>query len=210
MQSVCEENYRLENLSGSETARRDGRVRLRNWRTKQHQTCSCKLRRNEGDTEASSRKSYLRVASSRKWKVMFEMESTNHHRTCSLFSNPASTDTATFRIASCGKFLAGAVEASISITRGAGGFSISPMLRGARVVPRDSPAFELVCPDDVLNIIKWTEATISKSEFDELLDANIHELELLFRAGKASPCDVNLEGNTLLHVRVTTFSTSGH
>lgn len=44
----------------------------------------------------------------------------------------------------CGAMLAGAIRASITINRGAGGISISPVLNIARTVPNDSRAFQLV------------------------------------------------------------------
>lgn len=40
------------------------------------------------------------------------------------------------------------------------------------------------------------------SDSDVLLRISIKEIECLFRNGKASPCDVNEEGETLLHVRI--------
>lgn len=99
----------------------------------------------------------------------------------------------------CGAFLAGALEASISITRGAGGLSISPNLRCARLVSRDSPAFKLV---DHLYPEFYVMSPKYMGELEALLDTSIHGLALLFRDGKASPYDVDLEGRTLLHVRV--------
>ena len=41
----------------------------------------------------------------------------------------------------------------------------------------------------------------SADEWKALLTARIDALQRLFRAGEASPYDVDLEGNTLLHVR---------
>ena len=78
------------------------------------------------------------------------------------------------------------------------------------MVPHDSPAFALVNPYRRSSNSQWRQIINSKSDLDRLLDVNIHEIELLFRAGKASPWDVDLEGNTLLHVRETLFSTSSH
>ena len=45
---------------------------------------------------------------------------------------------------------------------------------------------------------------------ETFLDNRIHKLQLLFEAGKASPYDVDLEGNTILHVRAELSSTSSH
>lgn len=195
MQSVCEETRRSENLSVSDNARGKVPRQFRDDRGKELQRCSCKLK---------AKSSRFGLVSKCNWKLVFETESTSHHSTCPLFTISAITTTAKFRIASCGTFLAGAVEASISITRGAGGFSISPVLRGARVVPYDSPAFALVSTHP----FGRRRSLRSKRELEESMDANIHEIELLFQAGKASPYDVDLQGNTLFHVRVTLFSMS--
>ena len=131
----------------------------------------------------------------------------SHHPTCHLFASSPSTTVARFRMKRCGAFLAGALEASISITRGAGGLSISPNLRCARLVSRNSPAFKLV-DDLVLQIYPLQPEDMGKLEAS--LDIGIHGLALLFRDGKASPYDVDLEGNTLLHVRVLCFKMSNH
>lgn len=201
MRSVSEENYRLENLSGSDNTRRYGPLQLRNGRMKTRQRCSCNLEPKTSNSE---------LTPTHNWNFRFETESFSHHRTCPFFAPPARTTVVKARMGGCGALLAGAIEASISITRGAGGLSISPSLRCARVVPRNSPAFALVSPSWRSFSSKWGQCIKSSSDLDALLDVNTHKLELLFRTGKASPCDVDLAGNTLLHVRVTLFSTSSH
>lgn len=197
MQSVCEEKRRSEHSLTSGKAGEWNARRLRDDRLITRYRCSCKLK---------PRSFRFGLSSKYKWKLVFETKATSHHRTCPLFLISTSTATTTLRVASCGTFLAGAVEASISIIRGAGGFSISPVLRSAHVVPRDSPAFALI----KRHAPKESRILRSKRKLDELLDADIHEIELLFRAGKASPYDVDLEGNTLLHVRVTVFCMRNH
>lgn len=121
---------------------------------------------------------------------------------------------AKLRIGGCEALLARAIEASISITTGAGGLSVSIALRCAHVVPDNNPAFRLV--DRGL----WKESHYPRYgrqrplksiiQFEALLDVNIRKIERLFRAGKASPYDVSLDGNTLLHVRVIVFPQSSH
>ena len=217
MQSVCEENDRLENFLRPNNERRAGRLGSTDGKKKTRQGCSCKLKHNSTYTEISPKGSYFGMTSDPKWKVIFETESTSHHPTCGLFASSASSNMARVRMKSCGAFLAGAIEASISIVRGAGGLSISPALQCARVVPRYSPAFELV---DGLGMYlrkcmyPGTGARESKvslcGRLEALLDIRIHELAHLFRDGKASPYDVDLQGNTLLHVRVSSFAISSH
>ena len=138
---------------------------------------------------------------------MFETESMSHHPTCHLFVSSCSTIVAKFRIKRCGAFLAGAIEASISIATGAGGFSINPGLRCVRVVPASNLAFELL---HRLRNKFDTGPEINICEVESSLETSIQDLARLFRDGKASPYDVDLEGNTLLHVRLLLFTTRSH
>ena len=214
MQSICVENDRRENLLRSDHAR-GSQLASRHGRNERFLTCSCKLKRHRTYTEIFSKSPHLELMSKPKWKGIFEMESTSHHRTCPLFASSASATMAKLRIKRCGALLAGAIEASITITRGAGGLSISPVLRCAHVVPPGSSAFALVGPHCVYSYRLPTSTVersrkINISELDTSLDISIHGLVQLFREGKASPYDVNLEGNTLLHVRVTLSSVSSH
>ena len=93
----------------------------------------------------------------------------------------------------------------MSITRGAGGFSVSPGLRRANVVPANNPAFELL--DRFVDRLR-TAPTMNISEMELSLETGIQHLERLFCDGKASPYDVDLQGNTLLHVRLMLFAIS--
>lgn len=126
-------------------------------------------------------------------------------------ASAASTFTAKVRIKHCGALLAGAIEASLSIIRGAGGSSISRVLQCARVVPQNSPAFPLFRPFAmryksgfgcaILIRSKVTSTVETKAQ----LEIYMHRLARMFSDGRASPYDVDLEGNTLLHVRVAVF-----
>ena len=200
MRSVCEENDRLEKLRRPNNERRAGCLGSTDGRKKRRQICSCKLRHNSTET------SYFGMTYS-KWKFIFETQSMSHHPTCHLFASSPSTTVARFRMKRCGALLAGALEASISITRGAGGLSISPNLRCARLVSCDSPALKLI------NHLCWEFMVLSQKnmgKLEALMDISVHGLALLFRDGKASPYDVDLDGRTLLHVRVLCFTMSNH
>ena len=197
MQSVCEENDRLEKLSRANDERRADCLGSTDGRKRRRQRCSCKL---------YPESSYFGMTSYRKWKFIFETQSMSHHPTCHLFASSPSTTVARFRIKRCGAFLAGALEASISITRGAGGSSISPNLRCARLVSWDSPAFKLVRDLEM----QFYPPPEDMGKLEASLDMRIHGLALLFHNGKASPYDVDLEGSTLLHVRVLCFKMSKH
>lgn len=114
-----------------------------------------------------------------------------------MYTSSPNVATARLSIRVCGALLKGAAEASISVIRGSGGFSISPKLHCSRIVDKDkSKAFKLVQFDPVelssiSNIRDW----------QGFIDRKTQELERLFRKGQASPYDVDLRGNTLLHVR---------
>ena len=204
MQSVCAENDRLEKLPRLKNERREDWVGSRGNRRNRYQRCSCKPKHNSTYTEISSESSYFRTIPNLKWKFIFETESMNHPPACCLFASSSSTTVAKIGVKRCGGFLSGAIEASISITRGAGGLSINPGLRCAQVVPANNPAFELVFRlrnnFDMGNI----------GEVESSLETGIQSLARLFRDGKASPYDVDLEGNTLLHVRLILFKTRSH
>ena len=207
MRSVCEENDRLEKLLRPNNERRAGCLGSTDGRKKRRQRCSCKLRHNSTHIGSYPETSYFGMTAFSKWKFIFETQSMSHHPTCHLFASSPSTTVARFCMKRCGAFLAGALEASISITRGAGGLSISPNLRCARLVSRDSPAFKLV---DDLSQKFYVLTPEDMGGLEALVDISIHGLALLFRDGKASPYDVDPEGGTLLHVRVLCFTISNH
>lgn len=110
-------------------------------------------------------------------------------------SNPTVT-TARLSIGICGALLRGAAEASVSIIRGAGGFSISPTLHCMRVVHYGSETFRLA------KLLRKDYGPHPKIEnWEDHLSQRLQEIERLFVEKKASPHDVDLEGRTLLHVR---------
>ena len=209
MHSVCEENDCLKKLHDPTNERREywlgsiGRGRRR------CQRCSCKPKHNSTYTEISSRNSYFRSTTNLKWKFLFQTESISHHPVCYLFATSSSTTVAKFGIKRCGALLSGAIEATISITRGAGGYSISPGLRCAYVVPASNPAFKLLYRlHELYRAYALYGIDIEKVKMS--LETGIQDLTRLFSDGKASPYDVDLDGKTLLHVRLTMFATRSH
>ena len=208
MQSVCAENDRLENIPRPINEQREGRLASGDRTRKRYQRCSCKTKHNSTYTEISSKSSYFRTTSKPTWRFIVETGSMSHHKACPLFVSPSSTTVAKFHMKRCGAFLSGAIEASISITRGAGGFSISPGLRFAHVVPANNPAFELL--HRLRDMYFSPGQTNSIGELELSLETGVQDLTRLFRDGKASPYDVDLQGSTLLHVRLTLFAISSH
>ena len=97
-----------------------------------------------------------------------------------------------FRLAFCSKFLARAVQASVSLTTGAGGTALSQNLRLKCLVPYDSPAFALI-KQPFPNDMTFDDLKIVASQ-------RVQILRQMFQDGKASPYDVDIDGDTLLHV----------
>lgn len=131
-------------------------------------------------------------------RMSMGLQSSSHDASCPLSQLTQKIDVATISLKHCGIFLAGAIKASLTIKRGCGGLSISPNLECARVVPADSPAFQLV---------DWNAAYAEQQlncieDFANYFETGIRELERLLREGRASVYDVNIDGQTLLHVRV--------
>ena len=93
-----------------------------------------------------------------------------------------------------GCLIQGAIQAAMSMTRGAGGFSISPILAFSPVVPSGTGPFRVFRMVDELEEIHASDLrTAFRSWTQELLQ--------LYQAGKASPRDVDEEGNNIMHVR---------
>ena len=203
MRSVCEENLRLEKDSEPNGVSGDNRLRLEHSQKARRQGCSCRVKLDNTNLKSSRKRFRLELRPNYNWKIMFETESFSHRHGCPLFANSVRTTAAKLYLGSCGALLAGAIEASISITRGAGGSAISSGLRCTRVVSNHSAAFRLVrfLPTHLIK---------KKSDLDALLGLKIQRLEHLFRSGKASPWDIDRYGNTLLHVRIVLIPMSNH
>ena len=138
------------------------------------------------------------------WKTYYGTESLAHKRDCPLFPSSRLT-LVRLGIARCAPLLIGAIEASISITRGAGGYSISQNISCARVVPWFAPAFNLVEPiwggsSTWSAILNRRRSIRHRAHFKRDLNYDLQKIKTLFEQGKASPYDVNGDGNTLLHV----------
>lgn len=140
---------------------------------------------------------YLRQTSTAQWMVgsnfqLFTNAVGTHSRSCPLFKGSWQNYTVGFKYVHSAALLA--LEASFTISRGAGGFSVSPFLQVRGLVHDDSPAFKLVeaCMEN-LSLLK-----------DEKCDANVtdslQQLRSLFDQGKATPGDVDSQGHTLFHV----------
>ena len=129
------------------------------------------------------------------WAISLTSERKNHlNDNCSHCAWQVSSWVVRCRLAYCGRLLAGALQASFACTTGAGGASFTPSLIFRNVVTHDSPAF----------------AIINKAEygyFKYSIEEQIHDLRQVFQERRASPYDIDVYGNTLLHVsKLATFS----
>lgn len=114
-----------------------------------------------------------------------------HNSSCLLHAPGKRTMNLLMKRTMCNRLLRLSVLASLQITIGTGGFSISPKLEFRPVVPEDSLAFILL--RSVGSRLKQGSNTYV------IRDANRRLFEL-FREGEASPSDTLADGTTILHV----------
>lgn len=158
--------------------------------------CNCKARyRDSSNREALSIWRYGRFLG-HKWRYQSGIFSTeSHDLTCPLYPDSPAVITVRLSMRICGALLKDAAEASFSIIRGAGGFSISPMLHCQRIVDEQEGAFGLVKS-------YWVEIKFAKSakDLEDTTTRKIQEIKQLFQKRQATPYDVDIRGRTLLHV----------
>ena len=198
LQSATQENNRLADYiprfsEPQADARQDQSPTLRRRRMK----CNCNAKYAKSFYSKAFSTSHYGQLFGHRWLLQSGTHSVgSHHRACPMYSSAPAFATARFSIGICGAILNRAVEASISMTRGAGGFSISPKLHCARVVSYGCKAFNLV------NLYEDEITPISNfGDWEGFLRGRTQELERLFREGQATSYDVDLQGKTLLHVR---------
>ena len=116
-----------------------------------------------------------------------------HQKNCPLRVLPRKKAVMGMGYSHCGLFLSRILFFSISITRGAGGSSISPNLTFRATVSDTSPAFALFDGQELIDARK-------RGLVGSCSKWMARKLYYLFREQKASPSDVNSRGETLLHV----------
>lgn len=197
LQSATQENNRLAGYA-SRVSKRDNNTEQRKLPTHPGRRirCNCSARCADSQSEAFRTSLYVR-AFGLQGLFRYSVTSTGwHHQDCPMYPSSSTVDTARFSIGICGALLNRAAEASISIIRGAGGFSISPKLHCSRLVSNKCKAFRLV------RFYEYERLHMNTlGDWEKFLNRITREIERLFRVGEATPYDVDLEGNTLLHVR---------
>jgi hypothetical protein len=121
-----------------------------------------------------------------------------HLPQCPFYTSPQQVRKLGARFHSIGYLLSTAILATVSMTTGASGFSITPHLSFKAVVPSNSPAFALFSRDNYQKSLNRRSATAG-----QILDSIMPRLLRLFAEQQASPTDVNEFGESLLHVETT-------
>lgn len=126
------------------------------------------------------------------WNAILLSSLRIHRQNCPFYNGFEREQLVGLNISYCGPFIAGAIKASVSMTHGAGGFSLSPNLTFYPVVPSNAPAFALLD-------FQFTHTT-TVSDMQECFDMRTQQLSRLYSERGASPYDTDLNGNTVLHV----------
>lgn len=115
-----------------------------------------------------------------------------HRQDCELFCKNQATKQFGLRLSFSGQLIQGAVQAAMSITRGSGGFSISPTLTFNYIVPSRTGPFKILdfCFDH----------KTSAADMQITFEFRKQELLRLYQEDKASPSDVEENGRTVMHV----------
>ena len=150
--------------------------------------CACRYR-NGSQQYSRSQASNSRTTS---WSISIHSANRNHDRDCPHSACVETSWSMRLSLACCSKFLARALQTSLSLARGAGGVALSPNLQLRCLVPSDSPAFALV--------MEWFPRDITLDNLMIVASQRVQTLRQMFQDGKASPYDVEINGNTLLHV----------
>jgi hypothetical protein len=97
-----------------------------------------------------------------------------------------------------GVFLRKLVQATLVISRGAGGMAISPKLSYHAIVSCDSAGFRLIY--ETIELLFPSRYLVNWPESSSVVEQTLKRLCDLFASGHASPYDTLENGDTLLHV----------
>jgi hypothetical protein len=159
-----------------------------------HSSCTCGLRR---------------VAScSQTWAGPIYYMSSNvceiHDKACQVWYRSRGQVTYKFYLGIARFSISGSIDISYSPFSWMKGWAISPQLTFRPTVSNDSPAFRIIYK--LMNRYgpSYCACNHHKDREVMLLWANSHlqQLAAMFRRGKASPYDANLQGENLLHVSI--------
>lgn len=163
-----------------------------NLRSRSLQRCTCRALTKYRPLGKLKSYRYQKDSAARQWNAATFASTLVHRRDCPLFEEAEETKQFGFRVSYSGPLLAGTIQAAMSMTRGSGGFSISPMLAYNPTVSSDAAAFKILD----IRFGYWTPAADMQATFT----FRKQELSRLYLEGKASPRDMDEEGNSVLHV----------
>lgn len=117
-----------------------------------------------------------------------------HSDTCSLFHTTPTEERFGFYWYLATTLASGAIQASITITRGAGGFAISPYLGYSGLLYHGSPAYQLL-----FNCLRTLQRS-RPEDFGKVLNQLDMGMRDVFFSGRGSPKDLTEDGDSILHV----------
>lgn len=169
-------------------------------KTRTHQVCTCSIQRSSRQYPSLRNSNSIQKS----WLASMHSENSTHTDDCPHSAWAESSWSLKFRLAYCGRLLARAVEASVSFTKGAGGLSLSPTMRLRCLVAYDSPAFALISEPfwEEPSWEPWEKPVgeMSANDIEAVVNQRVQSLRQMFQERKASPYDMNIHGQTLLHV----------
>jgi hypothetical protein len=146
--------------------------------------------------QSQRRKSRIRCTCSRRNQPLFfergiHQQPTTHDDACPFHNQNRAIIVLFRRWTFCSWILSFSIQASLTITKGAGGFSISPHLEFRAIVPVDSPVFRLLLD---------TQTDLMSQAARDVIENTQKKLLGLLQEGQGSYSDTLPDGDTILHV----------
>ncbi|KAL1970379.1 hypothetical protein VTN77DRAFT_5539 [Rasamsonia byssochlamydoides] len=189
-QSLCNQQQQLQNEMQCEirSTKRGTQAISRLYRREASRALEC----------TCSRRSLVHQHShaSVRQKPFYGLRASAHDRSCPLYAFLQRAEHLEAGFTLINSYLGFSLQVVLSLTRGAGGCSISPRLNFRSIVPFDSPAFSCI---KKIHSMLCDHDRHQQDILDSLKSAPQRLLEL-FSDGKAAPSDLNPYGETLLHV----------
>ncbi|KAF5603192.1 uncharacterized protein FSUBG_7416 [Fusarium subglutinans] len=153
-----------------------------------------------------AKRQHIQRSTARLGLVFFETESkriTHHAPECPLSQVVTSTEqkrnAVGISIPNILNILKSAVGVSISLTTGAGGFSLAQNITWSPTVDESlSPAFKLIRA--LCDLKTWREPSLGKKEYEMIATSCVRRLHLCYAKRQASPVDMNSNGESVLDV----------
>lgn len=129
-------------------------------------------------------------------KFSFWHQTSSHNATCLSRCHGRRIQTFGLGLRVCCFILSRAIQATLTVTQGAGGCSISSALKYRAIVLDNSPAFKTVYSAG----LEFNRGVDDVQGLQHRIENLLQQLKKLFRDGKASPTDICQNEGSLLHV----------